>query len=61
MASELGKRAESQKTHRPSKTVQHSYADLRIKMNLPRQELPEVPSEVSEDEWADINRYHQLK
>jgi len=26
-------------------------------MNIPREELPKVPSEVSEDEWADVNRY----
>jgi hypothetical protein len=34
-----------------------SYADIRVKMGQAREELASIPSEISEDEWAEIMKY----
>lgn len=39
----------------------NSYAEMRIKMGEIREETVSVPSQITEDEWAEITRYHQVK
>ena len=36
-------------------------AELRVKMGDVRQDVVKVPSQIDEDEWAEISRYHQAK
>ncbi len=39
--------------------LSRSHADLRLKMGQKNEELASIPSEITEDEWAEIQRFHQ--
>lgn len=41
--------------------LSHSYADLRLKLGQHKEEPELIPSEISQDEWAEIAKYNQEK
>lgn len=41
--------------------MSRSFADIRVKLGYHKEELASIPSEIAEDEWAEIVHYNQSK
>lgn len=47
----------SQSSAKKSENLSKSYADIRVKLGQYKDELASIPSEISDDEWAEIAKY----
>jgi hypothetical protein len=40
-------------------SLSKSYADLRVKLGQPKDDCVSIPSQITQDEWAEIALYQQ--